>query len=71
MLADNAMDIQIAQQTIWHTAWVLDKGENGASESSMAKVICSEAISRVADRSLQILGGLGTNARHHHRTLRS
>lgn len=25
----------------------------------MAKVICSEAIARVADRSLQILGGLG------------
>ena len=60
MLADNAMDIQIAQQTIWHAAWVLDKGESGSSESSMAKVICSEAISRVADRSLQILGGLGT-----------
>ena len=25
----------------------------------MSKVICSEAIARVADRSLQILGGLG------------
>ena len=25
----------------------------------MSKVICSEAISRVADRSMQILGGLG------------
>ena len=26
----------------------------------MAKVVCSEAISRVADRSMEILGGLGT-----------
>ncbi len=26
----------------------------------MAKVICSEAVGRVVDRSLQILGGLGT-----------
>ncbi len=60
MLADNAMDIYQAQLTIWHTAWVLDKGERASTESSMAKVICSEAISRVADRSLQILGGLGT-----------
>jgi acyl-CoA dehydrogenase len=60
MLADNAMDIHTAQLTIWHTAWVLDQGHPGGLESSMAKVICSEAIARVADRSLQILGGLGT-----------
>ncbi|MDP1908868.1 MAG: acyl-CoA dehydrogenase family protein [Hyphomicrobium sp.] len=60
MLADNAMDIHIAQMTIWHTAWILDTGERASSESSMAKVICSEAIARVADRSLQVLGGLGT-----------
>lgn len=60
MLADNAMDIHTSQMTIWHTAWLLDKGERGGTESSMAKVICSEAIARVADRSLQILGGLGT-----------
>ncbi|MES5488875.1 acyl-CoA dehydrogenase family protein [Bradyrhizobium sp. INPA03-11B] len=60
MLADNAIDIHLAQLTIWHTAWVLDNGNRASSESSMAKVICSEAIARVADRSLQILGGLGT-----------
>lgn len=58
MLADNAMDIHVARLTIWHTAWLLDQG--GKAASSMAKVICSEAIGRVADRSLQILGGLGT-----------
>jgi acyl-CoA dehydrogenase len=60
MLADNEMDIHTAQLTIWHTAWLLDKGERASTESSRAKVICSEAIARVADRSLQILGGLGT-----------
>ena len=60
MLADNAMDIHVAQLTIWHTAWLLDQGKRASSESSMAKVICSEAIARVADRSMQILGGLGT-----------
>jgi len=59
MLADNAMDIHIAWLTILHTAACLDRGEKGRTESSMAKVICSEAISRVADRSLQVLGGLG------------
>ncbi len=59
MLADNAMDIHQSRLVIWHTAWVLDQGERGTHESSMAKVICSEAIWRVVDRSMQILGGLG------------
>lgn len=58
-LADNEMDIQISRHSIWHTAWVLDQGERGGHESSVAKVICSEAIYRVVDRSLQVLGGLG------------
>jgi acyl-CoA dehydrogenase len=44
---------------IRHAAWVLDQGQRGTHESSMAKVICSEAIWRVVDRSMQILGGLG------------
>jgi acyl-CoA dehydrogenase len=59
MLADNEMDLHTSRLVIWHAAWVLDKGERGRHESSMAKVICSEAIWRVVDRSMQILGGLG------------
>ncbi|HVC50863.1 MAG TPA: acyl-CoA dehydrogenase family protein [Stellaceae bacterium] len=59
MLADNEMDIHTSRLAIWHTAWVLDQGERGRHESSMAKVICSEAIWRIVDRSMQILGGLG------------
>lgn len=59
MLADNEMDIHVARLSIWHAAWLLDEGQRASSESSMAKVICSEAIFRVADRCVQILGGLG------------
>ena len=59
MLADNLMDIHLARLSIWHTAWMLDQGHRASNESSMSKVICSEAIARVADRSLQILGGMG------------
>ena len=59
MLADNAMDIHLARLSIWHTAWVLDQGHRASNESSMSKVICSEAIARVANRSLQILCGMG------------
>ncbi|MDF1719335.1 MAG: acyl-CoA dehydrogenase family protein [Minwuia sp.] len=58
-LADNELDILQSRLTIWHTAWVLDQGERGGRESSMAKVICSEAIYRTVDRSLQVLGGRG------------
>jgi alkylation response protein AidB-like acyl-CoA dehydrogenase len=59
MLADNVMDMHTARLTIAQCAWLLDQGEKAQTESSMAKVICSEAIGRVVDRSLQILGGLG------------
>lgn len=59
MLADNIMDIRAARLMIWKCAWSLDQGERAGSESSMAKVFCSEAIMRVVDRSMQILGGKG------------
>ena len=59
MLADNEMDIRLSRLAIWHTAWVLDQGGRGGTESSMAKVTCSEAIWRVADRCVQVMGGQG------------
>lgn len=59
MLADNMMEIHTARLAIWHCAWRLDQGSSGTTDSSMAKVIASEAIFRVADRSMQILGGTG------------
>ena len=59
MLADNDMDIHTSRLTIWHTAWVLDQGERANTESSIAKVVCSEAIFRTVDRCVQILGGVG------------
>lgn len=59
MLADNDIDIYSSRLAIWHTAWLLDQGHRASGESSRAKVICSEALFRVADRCVQILGGLG------------
>ena len=52
-------DLQQCLQTIDYTAWVLDQGARGTAESSLAKLACSEALYRVADRCVQILGGLG------------
>lgn len=59
MLADNEMDLHTTRLAIWHCADVLDGGGRANVESSMAKVISSEAIWRVVDRCVQILGGRG------------
>ncbi len=59
MLADNEMDMHVARLAIWHCAWVLDQGDLALHESSRAKVIVSEALWRVADRCVQVLGGQG------------
>ena len=62
MLADNEMDLLTTRLAIWHCAWVLDQGERGNTESSMVKVISSEGIWRVIDRSVQVLGGQGVTS---------
>ena len=58
-LADNDMDLHMARLVTQHGAWVLDQGHDGCMESSRAKVMVSEAVYRVADRCVQVLGGLG------------
>ena len=59
MLADNLMDLKQAELMIDWCAGVLDSGASGTAESSMAKVAVSEALFRVADRCVQVLGGTG------------
>ena len=62
MLADNEIDLTMSRLAIWRTAWLLDQGQSARHESSVAKVFCSEAQFRVADRCVQILGGRGLTA---------
>ncbi|QQE07753.1 acyl-CoA dehydrogenase family protein [Cupriavidus sp. ISTL7] len=61
MLAENLIDLQQAALMIDWCAGVLDGGAAGTAESSMAKVAVSEALYRVADRCVQIMGGLGVS----------
>ena len=58
-LADNEMELHLCRLAIWHCAWLLDQGDRARRESSQSKVYCSEALGRVVDRSLQVLGGKG------------
>jgi len=59
MLADNLIDLKQAELMINWCASVLDSGSLGTSESSMTKVAVSEALMRVADRCVQVMGGTG------------
>lgn len=59
MLADNLIDLKQSELIIDWCAEVLDAGHPAMSESSMAKVAVSEALFRVADRCVQVLGGTG------------
>ena len=59
MLADNLIDLKQSELMIDWTADVLDTGSLGSVESSMAKVAVAEALFRIADRCVQIMGGTG------------
>ncbi|MDZ3831114.1 MAG: acyl-CoA dehydrogenase [Sphingopyxis sp.] len=59
MLAENLIDIKQAELMIDWCAGVLDSGSLGTAESSMAKVAVSEALMRIADRCVQVMGGTG------------
>jgi acyl-CoA dehydrogenase len=62
MLADNLIDLKQSELMIDWCAGVLDGGSLGTAESSMAKVAVSEALMRVADRCVQVMGGTGITA---------
>lgn len=59
MLAENMIDLKQAELMIDWCAGVLDTGDLGTVESSMTKVAVSEALMRVADRCVQVMGGTG------------
>ncbi|HEX7759309.1 MAG TPA: acyl-CoA dehydrogenase [Caulobacteraceae bacterium] len=60
-LADNLIDLRQASLMIDWCADVLDTGQLGTVESSMTKVAVSEALFRVADRCVQVMGGTGVS----------
>jgi acyl-CoA dehydrogenase len=59
MLAENRILLKQCELMIDWCADVLDSGAPGTSESSMTKVAVSEALFRVADHCVQVMGGQG------------
>ena len=62
MLADSVIDIEASEALIARTAKLLAEDPRaGTALSSVAKVFCSEAVNRVVDRSMQLVGGDGVS----------
>ncbi|HEX9696201.1 MAG TPA: acyl-CoA dehydrogenase family protein [Actinomycetota bacterium] len=59
MLADSAVEIEAARWLTYRLAWMCDQGEQPMRESSMVKLYNTEMVNRVADRAVQIYGGMG------------
>ena len=59
MIADSATEIAAARLLVRDAAARKDRGERITVECSMAKLYATEMASRVADRAVQVFGGMG------------
>jgi len=59
MMADMATELDAARLLVLRAALMKDQGVRHSSESAMAKLYASEMASRVANKALQIHGGMG------------
>lgn len=58
-LADCAMEIECARNLLYKACWLRSNKRAFELEAAMAKLYCSEVMSRVADHAVQIHGGYG------------
>ncbi|MEP3029715.1 MAG: acyl-CoA dehydrogenase [Erythrobacter sp.] len=61
MLAQNRIDLQACELMVDWCARVLDTGDLGTTESSMAKTFVAETLFQIADRCVQSMGGTGVS----------
>ena len=58
-LAEMDLEIETLRSMTYRVAWMVDQGMNVIREASMAKLYGSEVYCRIADKAVQIHGGLG------------
>ncbi len=58
-LADMAMKIENARNTLYNACWLKDQGKDFGKQAAMAKLYSSEIAREVADEAMQIFGGYG------------
>jgi len=56
-LADMALKIENARNTLYNACWLKDNRHPFAQQAAMAKLYCAEIAREVADEAVQILGG--------------
>jgi acyl-CoA dehydrogenase len=59
MLADSAIEIEMARLLVLRAAHEIDQGAPARERISMVKVAAAETLGRVADRAVQVFGGMG------------
>jgi acyl-CoA dehydrogenase len=59
MLADSAIEIEMARLLVLRAAHAIDQGGPARERISMVKVAAAETLGRVADRAVQVFGGMG------------
>lgn len=59
MLADSAAEIHATRSMVLATAWEVDQGLDPRDKVSMVKFYAAEMLGRVADRAVQVFGGMG------------
>jgi len=61
-IADSWQEMEMVRWIAWRLAWKMDQDDqNWRREAAMVKLQGSEMIARVADRAIQMLGGMGVS----------
>ena len=61
LIADNEIDLAATRALLLQACIVLDDGGRGSQATSIAKTFAAEALHRVADRAVQMCGGMGVS----------
>ncbi|MFW0794291.1 acyl-CoA dehydrogenase family protein [Gordonia sp. CPCC 205515] len=61
MVADNEIDLAASMALLVKACHELDQGNHASNETSIAKTFAAEAYTRIADRSIQMCGGMGVS----------
>ena len=58
-IADSYREIEMTRLALYKLAWDLDHGNDTRRDASMVKVQATEMVGVVADRAMQLFGGMG------------